>query len=391
MKRNTLFNKDMVLLMVTTFLCQCSVMGVNPIITGYAEKLGASSSFAGLIVGVMSITSMFLRPIAGNLSDHLSKFILTYIGAVASFIGIIGYLITPDVHLLILFRIINGVGLVLCTVCLATWLALLVPRSEVGKAMGYYGMLNAISMALAPFVTINLYKIIGYKLTLGLSALCSFLMMIIMPFIRNHGMPLPAKRNKSHSFRIKILQKDTIPVALIISLMSIPYFATQADLVNYATKSNLSIDVGNFFLVYAIVVFAVRILLKDYFDTVAYGKWLWICTIATTACLIFLSLMKNNLMMGLAATCMALGYGIMVSESQSTGLLLAPLSEQGIANATIYLGLDIGMTLGPIIGGLLFTYLPLKMFYPSMLVVVPLIILIYWIDKSKLNQAIEKH
>lgn len=390
MKEKSIFNRDIVLVMVVTLLCQCSMMGVNPLITSYAEQLGASSSYAGLIVGSMSVASMFLRPVAGNLSDRFSKFLLTYTGAAISFVGVGGYILAPNAHVLLICRIINGTGVVFCTVCMATWLALLVPRSEVGKAMGYYGLLNAISMALAPFATINLYRIIGYRPTLGLSALANFLMLVIMPFIKNHGAPI--KSEKAHKgLKIKLLQKNTIPVALIISLLSIPYFATQADLVTYVIRKHLTIAVGSFFLVYAVVVFVVRIVFKDYFDTVAYGFWLWSCSIASAVCLVLLSVMKNNWEMGLAAAFMALGYGVLLSESQSTGLLLAPLSEQGLANATIYLGLDIGMALGPVIGGLLFTYVPLKFFYPSMLLIVPLAIIIYLLDRSKLNSAIKNH
>lgn len=68
-KEEKIFTKDTILVMIVTFLFQFSVMSLNPLINGYAQNLGASSAFAGVIVSVMSITSMFLRPIAGNLSD----------------------------------------------------------------------------------------------------------------------------------------------------------------------------------------------------------------------------------------------------------------------------------------------------------------------------------
>lgn len=54
---------------VSNFFYQFSIQAVNPLINGYARSLGTSSTFAGIIVGVMSITSMLLRPFAGNLTD----------------------------------------------------------------------------------------------------------------------------------------------------------------------------------------------------------------------------------------------------------------------------------------------------------------------------------
>ena len=81
----------------------------------------------------------------------------------------------------------------------------------------------------------------------------------------------------------------------------------------------------------------------------------------------------------------------MFSIAQSTSLMLAPMSEQGLANSTFYLVLDIGMSIGPIIGGLIADYLPLSWFYPIMLVLIPFIIILYLINEEKLNEAVKKH
>lgn len=377
--KDKLFTKDVILVMIVTFLYQFSVMAINPLINGYAQNLGATSAFAGFIVAMMSITSMFLRPIAGNLTDRFSKFSLTLIGAIVSLIGTLGCIISSQAYFLLFFRLINGIGLVFCTVCLATWLAFLVPRSHVGEAMGYYGLLNATAMAIAPFVSINIYPVIGYKMTLGLSAMANVIMIILIQFIGNHSKPKKASRKKKQSFHI--IQRDALPVAIIISFMSIPYFATQADIVSYASQRHLSIAVGSFFLIYAIVLFVVRIALKKYFDIVPFGYWFWFCVSATAVYLLLLAFMSNNLLMGLAAAGMAIGYGIMFSEAQSTSLLLAPISEQGLASSTFYLGLDIGMAVGPILGGFLSSYLPIAWFYPVMLILVPIVIAIYLANK----------
>lgn len=386
--KEKLFTKDVILVMIVTFLYQFSVMAINPLINGYAQNLGATSAFAGIIVAMMSITSMFLRPVAGNLTDRFSKYSLTLIGAIVSLIGTLGCIFSSQAYFLLVFRLINGVGLVFCTVCLATWLAFLVPRSHVGEAMGYYGLLNATSMAIAPFVSINIYPIIGYRMTLGLSALANVMMIILIQFISNHSKPHKLAKNRKRSFHI--IQKDALPVAVIISFMSIPYFATQADLVSYAKQMSLPITVGTFFLVYAIVLFIIRIALKKYFDIVPFGYWFWACAGATVVYLLLLAFMRNNLTMGLAAAGMAMGYGVMFSEAQSTSLLLAPISEQGLASSTFYLGLDIGMAIGPILGGLLSSYMPITWYYPVMLILVPIVIGIYLTNQKKLNSAVSR-
>ncbi|WP_278950613.1 MFS transporter [Lactobacillus apis] len=392
-KEKSIYTKDVILVMAASFFFMFSTMFVNPLINGYAKSLGASSAFAGVIVGIMSIASMFLRPIAGNLTDKLSKYCLSLIGGILIMIGVIGYVIAPASNWLLIFRLINGAGFVLCTVCMSTWLAFLVPRAHVGQAMGFYGLMNALAMAVAPALAINVYQKTGYRLALIASAIAAFMMVIIIQFVGNRANPkkVTAKKKAGSSHQFKIIQKNVLPIAMLTTLFAFPYFATQADLVTYAQERHLNVNVGSFFLIYAVVLLVIRIFLKNFFDTVKFGIWFWVSIGATLIYLLLLSTMKNNLMMALSAAFMAIGYGVIYSILQSTALLLAPISEQGLASSTFYLGLDIGMAFGPIIMGLISDLLPIKFFYPIQLLLLPLMLIVYWRYHTRLNGAINHH
>lgn len=392
MTKKSVYTKDVILVMAASFFFMFSTMFINPLINGYAKNLGASSAFAGIIVGIMSLTSLFLRPIAGNLTDRFSKYCLSFIGGILIFIGVLGYIFTPSAAWLLLFRLINGTGFVLCTVCMTTWLAFLVPREHVGEAMGFYGLMNALAMAVAPAVSINLYHLIGYRLAIVCAAFAALLMVIVIQFVGNHGQVRNNKKNKNKSaFHFKIIQAQVLPVALLTTLFAIPYFTTQADLVSYVEQRHLTVAVGAYFLIYAVILLIIRVLLKDLFDTVRFGRWFWLAFIATGLYILLLATMKNNWEMALAAAGMALGYGIIYSVLQSTALLLAALSEQGLASSTFYLGLDVGMTLGPILGGIVDGLLPVTYFYWVELILLPLLLLAYLPYRRRLNAAIDHH
>lgn len=383
------YSKDVVLVMAASFFFMFSNMYCNPLINGYAQELGASSAFAGVIVGMMSIVAMFLRPIAGNLTDRFSKYQLSFIGGALSFLGVLGYVITPNSSLLLLFRLINGAGYVLCTVCMTTWLSYLVPFSHVGEAISY-GIMNALAMAFAPAVSINLYRAIGYRDAIIISALSALMMVVTIQFVGNRAKPnATARTARSHHF--KIIQRDSVPVACLVALFAIPYFATQADIVTYTEQRHLPIAVGAYFLIYAAVLLLIRLFLRNQFDTVRFGPWLITSTVATAFYLVMLTIMHTNWEMALAAAGMAFGYGIIYSVCQSTAMMLAPQEERGLASSTFFLGLDVGMSLGPIIGGIIDSTMPVKYFYPVMLVIIPLILLIFFANQRKLNHAIDQH
>lgn len=375
--------------MAASFFFMFSTMFVNPLINGYAKELGASSAFAGIIVGIMSLAAMFLRPVAGNLTDKFSKYRLSFIGGALIFVGVMGYVLTPSSGWLLLFRLINGTGYVLCTVCMTTWLAFLVPRQHVGEAMGFYGLMNALAMALAPAVSINIYPKIGYRTSLVASAVSALLMIVAIQFVGDHALPKKRVRTQKKSF--KIIQFNVLPVAILTTLFAIPYFVTQADIVTYVEQKHLTVAVGSYFLIYAVVLLIIRVGLKRYFDTVRFGVWFWLSLVSTAAYIILLAIMNNDWQMALAAALMASGYGIIYSVLQSTALLLAPIEEQGLASATFYLGLDIAMAFGPMISGVIDSALPIEWFYPVELVLVPLILVVYFIWRKRLNGAIDHH
>lgn len=391
-QKKSIYTKDVILVMAASFFFMFGTMFINPLINGYAKDLGANSAFAGLIVGIMSIAAMFLRPIAGNLTDHFSKYRLSLIGGILIFIGIVGYILTPASQWLLLFRLINGTGYVLCTVCMTTWLAFLVPREHVGEAMGFYGLMNALAMALAPAISINLYQKIGYREAIIIAAVSALLMIIAIQFVGDHTLPRKKTKpqtQKKHGF--KIIEMNALPVAILTTLFALPYFSTQADIVTYVEQKHLNVAVGSYFLIYAVVLLVIRISLKNLFDTVRFGIWFWISTIATVLYLLLLTVMDNNWQMALAAAGMAVGYGVIYSVLQATALLLAPISEQGLASSTFYLGLDIGMAFGPILSGIVDSLLPITWFYPVELIIIPLAILIYAFYHQRLNKAIEQH
>lgn len=389
-KRKSIYSKDVVLVMAASFFFMFSTMFVNPLINGYAKKLGASSAFAGVIVGIMSIAAMFLRPVAGNLTDKFSKYRLSLIGGVLILIGVLGYIFTPSSGLLLLFRLINGTGYVLCTVCMTTWLAFLVPRQHVGEAMGFYGLMNALAMALAPALSINIYQKIGYRESLIAAAIAAFLMIVAIQFVGNNALPLK-KKGQTQKKHFKIIQMNVLPVAILTTLFGMPYFITQADIVTYVEQRHLTVAVGSYFLIYALVLLVIRIGLKRYFDTVRFGVWFWLSLVSTAAYIFLLAVMNNNWQMALAAAGMALGYGIIYSVLQSTALLLAPIEEQGLASSTFYLGLDVAMSFGPMISGVVDSVLPVKYFYWVDLVLVPLMLVVYFIWRKRLNGAIDHH
>ena len=81
-RKDRLITRDVALVMLATFFFMTSNMVITPVIAGYGESMGATGALMGVIAGAMSFVSLFCRPIAGNLSDLVSKRLLVAAGTV---------------------------------------------------------------------------------------------------------------------------------------------------------------------------------------------------------------------------------------------------------------------------------------------------------------------
>ena len=320
-------------------------MLVTPLITGFAGSVGASAALMGVIGGLMNLCSLFCRPLVGNLADRLSKYKVSTAGAALMSLACLGYILSFHPAGIVFFRVVNGVGFACCSVCMSTWMSNLLPKEKVGSGMGVYGMMNALGMAVAPGIGVTVYQAFGYHTAFAIALVFSLATLLIVQFVGDKGEPEPealSAGSKDGRPALQITDPKVLPIAAIIMLFAIPYCATQSFLVSYAEARHLAVSVSLFFPLYAVVLLVLRLSLKGLFDRLPFGSFL------------------------------AGGYGIMGSVCQSTAILLAGKGKRGLANSTYYIGLDLGMTLGPVIGGFLYGRLDLAWFYPALVLTVPL-------------------
>lgn len=409
-KHDRLITRDMALVMLATFCFMSSNMLANPIVAGYAESLGASGMLMGVVAGSMSFISLFCRPIAGNLSDRTSKRTLVTAGTVLYFTAGLLYYFANSPIMLIMARVINGVGFACCSVCLATWMSLLLPIRHMGAGMGLYGTMNALAMAVGPALGIRAQKYIGYRLTFLSSLILAAIMLTATLMVKNGGQPVRKKQpsttenpslavdidgsidgsagaTKKHHLSIRsILEPRVVPLSLTFMMFAIAYFANQSFIMNYVEARHLPVSANLFFMFYAVTLLVLRMVLRDLFDSKGFRSWLTLCSLGMLAMLACMTFLFNDWMLLLAAFFTAVGYGLMSSVTQAQAVVIAGRERSGIANSTYYAGIDLGMSVGPFVGGLVYGRLPVVWFYPVFMLTVPVAWLIYWLCVRRVSR-----
>lgn len=384
--RQKMYSKDIILVLAATFFYMSSPMLVTPLITGFTESIGGTAAVMGFVGGLMNLVSLFCRPLAGNLADKLSKYKVSFLGAIFMTAACVGYIFAPNETVVVISRIVNGFGFACCSVCMSTWMSNMLPKEKVGSGMGVYGTMNALGMALAPAIGVSVYENFGYRAAFVIALVFSAAIMVTIQFTGDRGEPV--KTEGGEKKRLELIDARVIPISLIIMLFAIPYCATQSFLVTYVQVRGLDVTVSMFFPFYAIVLIVLRLALKDLFDKLPFHVFLAASCCCEFLAILLLAVMQSNAVMFLAAAFLAGGYGIMSSVCQSTAILLAGKEKRGLANSTYYIGLDLGMTLGPMIGGALYGGLDIRWFYPALMVTMPLAAAVYLaVGKRKKNHG----
>ncbi|WP_160268329.1 MFS transporter [Bifidobacterium gallicum] len=469
-RKERLITRDVALIMFATFCFMSASMLGNPIVAGFAGSLGANGTMMGLIAAVMSGVALFCRPVAGNLADKTSKRVLAFTGA-ALFLGAdVWYALSSTELSLLGARLLNGVGFACISVCMATWLSMMLPLSRMGAGMGLYGTVNALAQAVGPGTGILISKHWGYRPAFVIAAVLCVLMLIAIMLIQDAGVPLsvkqareriatdatrkqaahdaideataefahsldkpgllpdasaasqrpaqpqdcatsvasaaaspassstasstsganlttnnpnstatsPTSRGRFYQLFNRLFEVKVLPIAGIFMLFGLPYFANQSFLVNYCNALDLPVQPSLFFVVYAVAILALRLLMRNWFDTKSFLFFFLIGTAGTVFMLLALTFMRNDWLMFAAAIMMAFSYGIMSSVTQAEAVVIAGKARSGMANTTYYAAIDLSMCIGPLLGGVLFGALPTRWLYPCFLAVIPLMWLIYW-------------
>lgn len=378
------FSKDAVLVLVASFFYMSCPMIVTPIITGFTGMLGGTGFVMGVIGGLVNLVSLGCRPVAGNLADKMDEYHLALAGSGLMLIGCIGYCVAPSILVLVLARVINGVGYACCSVSMSTWLSILLPKDKIGSGMGLYGTVQALGMAVAPAFGIKIQSMFGYRAVFAVAVLFALVTILVTLLIRNHGIEDHSGEEPRRK-GLQLIDSKVVPIALIVMLFTIPYLATQSFLISYVEKKGIAVDTALFFPLYAVVLVALRSGFRNYFDKVPYRRFLFISMVSSVLALLSLNFMTSDLLMIAAAVFMAGGYGIMCSVSQAGAILLAGPGRRGIANSTYYVGIDLGAALGAIIGGILYGSVDINLFYVVLLLCPVLCFVTYLVFRKELR------
>ncbi len=185
-----------------------SMLGVGivaPLLPLYAEDLGATGIWIGVIFASFSISRTIFMPIAGWLSDHWGRKPFLIFGLLSFSIVSLGYIWAESVPQLILVRLINGATAGMILPIAQAYVGDISPEGEEGTWMGYFNAVFFTGFGFGPLIGGVLTDHFGMHITfyaMGGLNLLAFLTVILF-------LPETGRRKMSASLRLLIKEMGT--------------------------------------------------------------------------------------------------------------------------------------------------------------------------------------
>ena len=126
------------ILALSAFSSMLGVGIISPLLPLYAENLGATGIWLGVIFSSFSISRTILMPIIGRLSDRSGRKLFLCIGLLIYSITSLGYIWAGDVSQLTLVRLIQGSAAGMIIPIAQAYVGDISPERKEGTWMGYF-------------------------------------------------------------------------------------------------------------------------------------------------------------------------------------------------------------------------------------------------------------
>ncbi|AWI04491.1 MFS transporter [Clostridium drakei] len=351
-KNMKLWNFNFITLLGINTLTFMAFYLVFPLLAKYTSSLGASLSMAGVIVGLFSITALFIGPFGGILTDRTSKKYVMIIGTFINGITTLGYGLSPNIAFIIFFRIIHGASFSITNAASVAWATDFIPKNKMGEGIGYLGISQIIATAFGPEIGIEAANRFGMSKTFIVSAALIITASLCMNFLPNKNqISINNTVDKKHVVHLKdIIAFEILPLSLIGGLFFMGNGLATSFLVLLGEERKIN-TIGMYFTVNALFLIFTRPISGKLYDkkglsTVMYPALLFSITEA-----LLIAHASALWMIILAAIFKAFGQGTAQPALQAECFHKLGSQKKGLASSTFFIGANLGQGLGPLIGG----------------------------------------
>jgi MFS family permease len=387
--KEKIWSKSFSSIFIVSFVMSMGQYMMNTLIPKFANSMGSTATVVGMVTGIFAVTALGLRPVAGPAMDYFRKSRLLSFAIGDITIAFILYGFSHSITMLIIARLIHGIGIGLAAPLSLALASNTLPNSKMASGLGVFSLGSAIATAIGPSLGLKLAAVIGYNNTFFICTLIMGACFVLTLLIK---VDKPIRTGRFTIRLNQIVAPEVILPTLVIFFQVIAFSGINSFIAIYGGLCGVE-DIGLYFTANAICLIFIRPLSGKIADRYGLDKTVIPGLIIFMGALVIISFSRSLPMFMLAGVITAIGFGISEPILQTLNMQLVPKERRGAAGNTNFMGIDIGFLVGPTIAGTIITAVQnntgsqlfgMTTMYRVMLLPVVVSIVIFAISRKKL-------
>jgi MFS family permease len=361
---HSIWNSSFIRIIVYALLCQFTMSISNTVLPLYViNGLGRSAAESGLLGTVFTIGSVCCRFFAGYISDKFGRRVTLTLGAGIVAIALFALGFQTTLIMLLVFKVIQGVGHALNSTASNAVAAEVLPRDQVGQGIGFYSLHSMLTNAIGPTLCLVLMSVgvdssIGeqnYQVPMvmgGVMGVVAVLIALSMGYEKKLHALHPETAHKPQGIKLNdFIERRALLPALMMFFTS---FASGAAvyMIVFANEYNFS-TISIYYVVNALVSVGVRFAFGSKLDRLRPRTVAVIAIAINVVSYALLGFTLSEWSFMLSAVLMGIYQSMLTPTFNAMAMKMVPESRSGAASSTYWLGFDGGMAIGMLFFGVI--------------------------------------
>ena len=356
-------------------------------VAGFAvARFGVGDAVGGTAAAVFILGTIVARLLAGVLIERYGPRVLLLIAFAAFVVAPLLYWASGAVWALLVVRTLHGMTFGVGSTVIAGAAVSRIPRTRMAEGTTHYSSSTLLGVASGPVVGLALAGSgTGFgpiAVTAAVVSAAGLAVAVVLPPVPEETVPVSG-RAETRSRWSRFVEPGAVPSAAVGTLYSIGYAAIVTFLATLAADRGFGAVASLFFLVYAVTVLLSRLVTGRLMDRTSPNVVMIPGFVLFAAALALLSLAHSVAWLLAAAVLVGLGYGQLQSAGQTISVMEAAPSRAGMGASTYFLGIDVGMGVGPILAGVLVQWLGIDAMYLALAAFVLVLLPVYWLVQGR--------
>jgi len=170
-------------LFLSAFSAMLGLGIISPLLPSFAEELGASGLWIGVIFAGFAISRAVFMPVVGNISDKIGRKIFVVSGLLLLSVVSFLYLLADNEYVLTVVRLIHGIGAAMVIPIVMAYAGEFAEEGKEGASMGLVTMVFYLGIAAGPLLGGVLHHTLGFNAVfygMGFLSAVAFLVALLL-------------------------------------------------------------------------------------------------------------------------------------------------------------------------------------------------------------------